>query len=114
MTNRITLIGRLLEAAKVRSFEARNATIEVVSLWIEVRDDHRADRFTIEIACPRAQVAAKALPVDALAEINGVLRHDRWKDKATSKWTGKVYVAIDPGVGTVRSKGMASSPEMTA
>lgn len=107
MTNRVTLLAKILEPAKVRSFEHRNATIEVVTLWIEVRDDHRADRFSVEIACPKAQMVAKALPADAVAEISGALRHDRWKDKASGKWTGKVYVAIDPGAGTIRSKGMA-------
>ena len=48
MTNRVTLLGKLLDAPKVRSFEARGGTIEIVSLWIEVTDEHRADRFTID------------------------------------------------------------------
>jgi len=46
-----------------------------------------------------------------IAEITGQLRHDRWKDKASGKWTGKVFVAVDPGEGHVRSKGMAETAE---
>lgn len=42
-----------------------------------------------------------------LTEVNGVLRLDRWKDKKSGQWTGKVFVAIDPGAGTLRSKGVA-------
>jgi len=34
---------------------------------------------------------------------------DRWKDKGTGRWTGKVFVAIDPGEGSLRSKGIASA-----
>ena len=41
MTNRVTLIGKVLGQPKVRSFEARGGTIEIVSLWLEVKDDHR-------------------------------------------------------------------------
>lgn len=45
---------------------------------------------------------------DVIAEVSGKLRHDRWKDKATGRWIGKVFIAIDPGEGSVRSKGIAS------
>lgn len=107
MTNRITLLGRVLDTPKIRTFEVRDGRIEIVSLWIEVTAGDRADRFTVEVNCPKAQTVAKALPADAMAEISGVLRHDRWKDKTSGKWTGKVYVAIDPGAGAVRSKGMS-------
>ena len=44
-----------------------------------------------------------------LAEVTGVLRHDRWKDRATSRWVGKVFVAIDPAEGKIRSLGMADT-----
>ena len=107
MTNRVTLIGKLLDAPKIRSFEARGATLETISLWIETSDGARVDRFTIDITCAKAGAAAKALPAGALVEINGKLRHDRWKDKQTQRWTGKVFIAVDPGEGTIRSKGMA-------
>jgi single-strand DNA-binding protein len=114
MTNRVTIIGKLLDAPKVRNFEQRGGTIEIVSLWIEVKDDVRADRFTVEINCPKAQLAAKAMRADVLVEVTGKLRHDRWKDKTTSRWTGKVFIAIDPGEGSVRSKGMAQTSEAEA
>lgn len=113
MTNRITITGKLLDAPKVRSFEVRGGTIEVTSLWIEVRDEHRADRFSVEINDPKAAAAAKAMRADVLVEVTGKLRHDRWKDKATSRWTGKVFIAIDPGEGTVRSKGMAPDTQQS-
>lgn len=45
---------------------------------------------------------------EVIVERTGKLRHDRWKDKATSRWTGKVFIAIDPGEGSVRSKGLAA------
>ena len=96
MTNRVTLIGKLLDAPKIRSFEARGATLETVSLWIETSDGARVDRFTIDVTCAKAGAAAKALPAGALVEINGKLRHDRWKDKQSQRWTGKVFIAIDP------------------
>ena len=51
---------------------------------------------------------------DVIVEVTGQLRHDRWKDKATSRWTGKVFIAIDPGAGTLRSKGMAADPSERA
>lgn len=108
MTNRITLLGKLLEDPKLRSFEARGGTIEIISLWLEVKDEHRADRFTVEINDPKAQAAAKAMKKNVIVEVTGKLRHDRWKDKASNRWTGKVFVAIDPGEGTLRSKGIAS------
>ena len=111
MLNRVTLTGKLLDTPKVRTFEARGGTIETVSLWIEVKDDHRTDRFTVEISDPKAQIAAKAMRADVMVEITGKLRHDRWQDKTTKRWTGKVYVVIDPGEGSVRSKGMAETAE---
>ena len=111
MTNRVTLIGKLLDDPKLRSFEARNGTIEIVSLWLEVKDEHRADRFTVEINCPKAAASAKAMRAGVIADISGQLRHDRWKDKASGKWTGKVFVAVDPGEGHVRSKGVASGAD---
>ena len=112
MTNRVTLIGKVLDAPKIRSIEARGGPLEIVSLWIEVRDDDRADRFTIEIHCPKAAATAKAMQVGVLVEATGVLRHDRWKDKQSAKWLGKVFVAIDPGAGALKSKGIA--PEQPA
>jgi single-stranded DNA-binding protein len=108
MTNRVTITGVLQDAPKLRSFEARGGTIEIVSLWIEVKDEHRADRFTVEVHDPKAQAAAKAMKKDVIVEVTGKLRHDRWKDKATNRWTGKVFIAIEPGEGTLRSKGVAS------
>lgn len=84
MTNRVTLVGKLLDAPKLCSFKARGGTIEVVSLWIEVKDEHRADRFTVEINDPKAQVAAKAMRKDVLVEVTGTLRHDRWIAKGTN------------------------------
>ncbi len=68
MTNRITLVGKVLDAPKIRSFEVRGGAIEIVSLWIEVRGEERTDRFTVEINCPKAQVAAKAMRADVLAK----------------------------------------------
>ena len=44
------------------------------------------------------------------AEVSGKLRHDRWKDKGTGRWTGKVFVAIDPGEGAIKSLGKANAP----
>ena len=107
MTNHVTLLGKVLDAPKSRSFDLRDGKIEILSLWIEVKDDDRADRFTVEINCPKAQTIATAMQKGVLAEITGVLCHDRWKDNKTNLWTGKVYIAIDPGQGTLRSKGMA-------
>ncbi len=43
---------------------------------------------------------------EVIVEGAGKLRHDRWKDKATNRWTGKVFIAIDPGERSLRSKGM--------
>ncbi|MDX2277369.1 MAG: single-stranded DNA-binding protein [Hyphomonadaceae bacterium] len=111
MTNRVTLLGKLLDDPKLKSFEARGGTIEVISLWVEVKDDIRADRFTVEINDAKAMAAAKAMRKDVLVEVTGKLRHDRWKSKVTGQWTGKVFVAIDPGEGSVRSKGMAPTTE---
>lgn len=114
MQNRVTLIGKLADTPKVRKLEVRDGTIEITSLWLEVKDDNCADRFTVEINCPKAAATAKLVKADTIAEITGVLRHDRWKDKATGKWTGKVYVAIDPGAGTLRSKGIAPDAQQAA
>jgi hypothetical protein len=55
--------------------------------------------------------AAKALPRDALVEITGKLRHDRWQDQATKAWRGKIHIAVEPGEGSVRSKGLATAGE---
>ena len=107
MLNRVTITGKLLDTPKVRTFEARGGTIETVSLWVEVKDDHRADRFTVEINCPKQMAVAKAMRTDVMVEVTGKLRHDRWQDKNTKRWTGKVFVAIDPGEGSVRSQGLA-------
>lgn len=107
MTNRVTIIGKLVDAPKIRSFEQRGGTIEIVSFWLEVKDENRTDRFT-EINDGKAATTAKAMKKDVIAEVTGKLRHDRWKDKATGRWTGKVFIAIDPGEGSVRSKGVAA------
>jgi single-stranded DNA-binding protein len=107
MTNRVTITGKLVDAPKIRAFEQKGGTIEIVSLWLEVKDDNRTDRFTVEINDGKAATAAKAMKRDVIVEVTGKLRHDRWKDKATNRWTGKVFVAIDPGDGSVRSKGVA-------
>lgn len=110
MTNRATIAGRLVEAPRLRSYDGRNGPTEIVSLWIEVPDESRAHRFTVDVSCAKAGVVARALPENALVEVTGKLRHDRWKDKDTGRWVGKVYIAVEPGGGTVRSKGMASQP----
>jgi hypothetical protein len=107
--NRVTLIGKLLDDPRVRTFETRTGVLETVSLWIELVDDGRSDRFSIDITCPKQAAAAKAMRKNVIAEIAGKLRHDRWKTK-DGQWTGKVYVAVAPGAGTVRSKGMAAQP----
>lgn len=113
MTNRVTIIGKLVDAPKLRSFEQKGGTIEIVSLWVEVAGEHRSDRFTVEINDGKAATAAKAMKKDTIVEVTGKLRHDRWKDKATGRWTGKVFVAIDPGEGAVRSKGMAPESQQS-
>ena len=71
MTNRITLQGKLLDVAKIRTYEARGETFEVVQLWIEVSDGQRRDRFNVDVHDGKAATAAKALPKDALVEITG-------------------------------------------
>jgi hypothetical protein len=71
MTNRITLLAKLLDAPKVRSRESRNGTVETISLWIEVSDGERKDRFTVDVACPKASTVAGALPKGALVEATG-------------------------------------------
>ena len=114
MLNRVTLTGKLLDAPKVRTFEQRGGTIEIVSLWIEVKDEHRADRFTVDINDGKAAAAAKAMKKDVIVEITGKLRHDRWQEKETKRWTGKVFIAIDPGEGTLRSKGFAAESQTEA
>ena len=111
MFNRVTITGKLLDAPKIRSFEVRGGTVEIVSLWVEVKDDVRADRFTVEINDPKAAVSAKAMKQNVIVEVTGKLRHDRWKDKASGRWIGKVFIAIDPGEGSVRSKGLAVEPQ---
>lgn len=114
MNNRVTLTGKLLEDPKVRTLEFRGGTSEIVSLWLEVPSGERKDRFTVEIFCPAQQEAAKAMRKGVLAEVNGVLRHDRWKDRATSRWVGKVFVAIDPAEGKVKSLGMTDADSEAA
>lgn len=114
MTNRVTIIGKLVDDPKLKSFETRGGTTEIVLLWVEVKDEHRADRFTVEINDPKAMAAAKAMRKDVLVEVTGKLRHDRWKSRATGQWTGKVFVAIDPGEGSVRSKGIAQDTSQSA
>lgn len=114
MTNRITVLAKLLDAPKVRSWESRNGTVETISLWIEVSDGERKDRFTVDVGCPKASTVAKALPKGALVEATGALRHDRWKDKDTGRWVGKVFISVEPGQGTIRSKGMAPGAEADA
>jgi len=110
MTNRVTLLGKLVDAPKIRTIEVRNGSIEIVSLWIEAPSGERADRFTVEINCPKSGALAKAMQAGVIVEITGQLRHDRWKDK-DGKWTGKVFIAVDPGQGQVRSKGMAETAD---
>lgn len=73
-----------------------------------MKDENRTDRFTVEINDGKAATAAKAMKKDVIVEVTGKLRHDRWKDKASNRWTAKVFVAIDPGEGRLRSKGVAS------
>lgn len=107
--NRVSLTGKLIDDPKARTLEFRGAPTEIVSLWLDVQSGERSDRFTVEIYCPKQQEAAKAMRKDVLVEVTGVLRHDRWKDKGTGRWTGKVFVAIDPAQGTVKSLGMADS-----
>ena len=109
MTNRVNLIGKLVDAPKIRTIEVRNGSIEIVSLWIEAPSGERADRFTVEINCPKAAASAKAMRAGVIADISGQLRHDRWKDKGTGRWTGKVFVAVDPGEGAIKSLGKASA-----
>ena len=66
--------------------------------------------FTTGAVTPTSSATtAKAMKKGIIAELSGKLRHDRWKDKGTGRWTGKVFVAVDPGEGTVRSKGIASA-----
>ncbi len=111
MTNRITLVGKLLDAPKLRSFEARGGTVEIVQLWIEVADGNRKDRFNVDINDGKAATAAKSMKKDVIVEVTGKLRHDRWQDQMTKAWRGKIFVAVDPGEGAVRSKGMAPDTE---
>ncbi|ANP45916.1 single-stranded DNA-binding protein [Candidatus Viadribacter manganicus] len=108
-SNRVTLIGKLLDDPKVRTIELRGGSSDIVSLWLEVRNGERVDRFTVEIYCPAQQEAAKAMRQGVRAEVTGALRHDRWKDKTTSKWIGKVFVAIDPAEGKIKSLGLADN-----
>jgi single-stranded DNA-binding protein len=107
MTNRVVLIGKLLDDPRVRTFETRKGEFETVSLWIETVDNGRTDRFTVDVLCPKAGASAKAMRAGVIAEVHGKLRHDRWKDPETNRWIGKVYVAIDPGEGLLCSQGLA-------
>lgn len=59
----------------------------------------------------KASRAAKAMKKDVIVEVTGKLRHDHWKDRATNRWTGKVFIAVDPGEGSVRSMRFAESDE---
>lgn len=111
MTNRITIFGKLVDAPKLRTFEARGDTVEIVSLWIEVQDGDRRDRFTVEINDGKAAQAAKAMKQDTLVEVTGKLRHDRWRHKDTKTWVGKVFIAVDPADGAIRSKGVAQNAQ---
>ncbi len=112
MKNRVTLIGRVVGEPKVRKFDNRNnVEIEIVSLWLSIPSGERFDRITVEINCPRAQKVAKAMGPDVIAEVQGELRHDRWKAKDTGQWIGKVYVAVDPGQGVLRSQGKAAASD---
>jgi single-stranded DNA-binding protein len=112
--NRVTLTGQLVDDPKSRTLEFRGASTDIVSLWLEVKSGERTDRFTVEIYCPKQQEAAKAMRKGVLAEVAGVLRHDRWKDRATSRWVGKVFVAIDPADGKVKSLGIAPADARAA
>jgi hypothetical protein len=71
----------------------------------------RTKPFTVEINDGKAATAAKAMKKGVIAEITGKLRHDRWKDKASGRWTGKVFIAVDPEGGAVRSVGMAQGAD---
>ena len=71
MTNRVTLLGKLVDAPKVRTLEVRNGSIEIVSLWIEAPSGERADRFTVEIKCPKSGALAKAMQAGVIAEVAG-------------------------------------------
>jgi single-stranded DNA-binding protein len=112
MKNQVILTGILVNDPKTRRIEYGGASHDIVSLWLEAPSGERQDRFSIEIYCPAQQEAAKAMRAGVLAEVRGVLRHDRWKIKGTDKWTGKVYVAVDPADGKIVSHGMA--PERDA
>ncbi len=83
----------------------------IVSLWIEAPSGEHADPLHRRDQLPESGSSAKAMRANIIAEVPGQRRHDRWKDKASGKWTGKVFVAVDPGEGHVRSKGMAEAAE---
>ncbi len=110
-TNRITLKCKLRDVARIRTDEARGETLEVVQLWIKVSDGQRRDRFNVDVHDGKAAAAARALPEDALVEITGKLRHNRWQDQATKAWRGEIYIAVEPGDGSVRSRGLAATAE---
>lgn len=114
MHNRVILTGKLVDDPKLRTLEQRGGSIDIVSLWLEAQSGERRDRFTIEIYCPKQQEVAKAMHKGVLAEITGVLRHDRWKDRQSGRWIGKVFVAIDPAEGKIRSLGMAEDADAAA
>lgn len=111
MTNRVTITGTLLDAPKLRGFEQRGRAIEIVSLWVEVKEGDRIDRFTIEINDGKAATVAKAMRKGVVVEVAGKLRHDRWKEKTSGRWTGKVFIAVDPDDGVIRSLGLAEDAE---
>jgi single-stranded DNA-binding protein len=69
----------------------------------------RRDRFNVDVHDGKAATAAKALPKDALVEITGKLRHDRWQDQPPKAWRGKIYIAVELGEGTLRSQGFATA-----
>jgi hypothetical protein len=97
MANRITLQGKLLEVAKVRTFEVRSETFEVVQLWIEVTDGQRRDRR--QDALGRTPLSRSPA---SCATIAG-------RTRPPKPGAGKIYIAVEPGEGTVRSKGLATA-----
>lgn len=114
MKNSVTLIGQVVGQPKTRTFESRAGEIEIVSLWLSIPSGDRFDRITVEVSCPKARRIAKTMAPDIIAEVHGELRHDRWKAKASGQWTGKIYVAVDPGQGVLRSQGKGPRPDAIA
>ena len=95
------MIDRLFLAALTFCLLAAG-TLAIGSAWFD--HAHSAQSQSQALAQPRVVY----LPI---VEVTGKLRHDRWKDKATGRWTGKVFIAVDPGEGAVRSKGIAQTAE---